>query len=92
MTDYAPPASIQDEMLAFLLSTPTPQNIIDFHASESAQDRPHYLLEVNRQGTLSDDERAELNEASQMNHLIMRLIEKMKQRRTIKGGQENDLR
>ena len=49
MTDYAPPASIQEEVLAFLLSTPTPQNIIDFQASEAAQERLRYLLETNRQ-------------------------------------------
>ena len=79
MTDYAPPASIQDEVLAFLLSTPTPQNIIEFKASASAQERLRYLLEANRQGTLSDDERAELDEASQMNHFIMRLKAKAHQ-------------
>ncbi len=73
MTDYAPPASIQEEILAFLLSTPTPQNIIDFQASESAQERLRYLLEANRQGTLNDEERVELDEASQMNHFVMLL-------------------
>ena len=71
MVDYAPPASIQQEVLAFLLSTPTPQNIIDFRASSSAQERLQVLLEANRQGTLTDDERAELDEASQMNHFVM---------------------
>jgi hypothetical protein len=73
MVDYAPPASIQQEVLAFLLSTPTPQNIIDFRASSSAQERLQVLLEANRQGTLTDDERAELDEASQMNHFVMLL-------------------
>jgi hypothetical protein len=73
MTDYAPPASIQDEVLAFLLSSPAPQQIIDFHASETAQERLRYLLEANRQGTLSPEERAELDEASQLNHLFMLL-------------------
>ena len=79
MTDYAPPASIQEEVLAFLLSTPTPQDIIDFHASEAAQERLRYLLETNRQGTLNDEERAELDEVSQMNHFIMLLKAKAHQ-------------
>ena len=73
MTDYAPSASIQEEVLAFLLSTPTPQDIINFRASDLAQERLRYLLEANRQGILNDEERAELDEASQMNHFIMLL-------------------
>jgi hypothetical protein len=67
MKDYASSASIQEEVLAFLLSSSTPQHIVDFHASETAQERLRYLLDANRQGTLSDEERAELDEASQMN-------------------------
>ena len=68
-----PPASIQEEVLAFLLAAPTPQQIIDFHASELAQERLRHLLDANREGTLSPDERAELDEASQMNHFIVLL-------------------
>ena len=73
MTDYAASISIQDEVLGFLLSSPTPQTIIDFHASEAAQQRLRYLLDANRQGILSDEERAELDEASQINHFMMLL-------------------
>lgn len=70
MVDYAPPASIQDEVLAFLLSSPTPAQIIDFRASDAAQERLRYLLDANRSGTLTPAERAELEEASQLNHFI----------------------
>lgn len=73
MMNYAPPASIQEEVLTFLLSSPTPQHVIDFHASEAAQTRLRYLLDANREGTLSPEERAELDEASQMNHFVMLL-------------------
>ncbi len=73
MSDYAPPSSIQDEVLDFLLSAPTPQEIIHFHASESAQTRLRQLLEANREGTLSEMEQAELDEASQYNHLMIQL-------------------
>ena len=79
MTDYAPSASIQEEVLAFLLSAPTPQHIVDFHASEAAQERLRYLLDANRQGTLGPEERAELDEASQMNHFVMLLKAKAHQ-------------
>ena len=68
--DYAPPSSIQDEVLSFLIQSPTPQRIIDFHASEAAQQRLRYLLDANRDGLLSDAERAELDEASQINHFM----------------------
>lgn len=73
MTDYAPPASIQDEVLSFLLLSPTPPQIIAFHASDAAQERLRYLLEANRNGNLSDTERAELDEASQINHFVLLL-------------------
>jgi hypothetical protein len=73
MTDYAPPASIQDEVLTFLLSSPTPRQIIDFHASEIAQQRLRYLLDASRDGGLNSEERAELEEASQINHFMMQL-------------------
>jgi len=73
MVDYAPPSSIQEEILTFLTSSPTPQEIIAFHASEVAQERLRYLLDASRQATLSDVERAELDEASQFNHLVMLL-------------------
>ena len=73
MTDFAPPVSIQDEVMAFLLSSPTPQQIIDFRASESAQQRLRYLLDANRNDTLTPDEQAELDEASQVNTFMTTL-------------------
>ena len=71
-------------MLAFLLTSPTPRQIIDFRASENAQERLRYLLDANRQGILSSVERAELDEASQMNHFVMRL--KAKAHQTIQSS------
>ncbi len=79
MTDYAPSASIQDEVLRFLLSSPTPQQIMAFHASDVAQERLRYLLDANRNGVLSDSERGELEEASQINHFVLLLKAKAHQ-------------
>lgn len=70
MTDFAPSASIQEEVLSFLLTAPTPQQVIEFHASEAAQMRLRYLLAANRNGTLSEREQAELDDALQMDHFI----------------------
>jgi hypothetical protein len=73
MTDFAPSTSIQDEVMAFLLSSPTPQQIIDFRASDAAQQRLRYLLDANRNETLSPEEAAELEVASNVNQFMMTL-------------------
>ena len=73
MTEYSPTTQIQDEVLDFLLSAPTPEEIVVFHASREAQDRLRYLLEVNRNGTISSSEVAELDEAEHINYMIMML-------------------
>ncbi len=65
--------TIQDEVLSFLLSAPSAQQIVEFRASEEAQQRLRVLLDANRAGTLSDEERAELEEASQINHFVILL-------------------
>jgi hypothetical protein len=59
--------------LDFLLTAPSPQEMIAFHASEAAQERLRYLLDANRQGILTPEERAELDEASQINHFVILL-------------------
>jgi hypothetical protein len=53
--------------------------VIAFRASDVAQDRLRYLLDANRNGTLNPEERAELDEASQLNHFIMLLKAKAHQ-------------
>ncbi|MEM9951844.1 MAG: hypothetical protein AAF846_09605 [Chloroflexota bacterium] len=73
MTDFAPSMSIQDEVMAFLLTSPSPQEIIDFKASDVAQQRLRYLLDANRNGTLTDNEEAELDEAMTVNQFMMTL-------------------
>jgi hypothetical protein len=82
MTGIASTNNIQDEVLTFLLSSPTPQQIIAFRASDMAQERLRALLESNRQGILTPAERAELDEASHLNHFIILL--KAKARQSIK--------
>lgn len=79
MTDYAPSANVQEEILTFLMSSPTPQEILGFHASEAAQARLRDLLDRNRNGTLTPEERAELDEASHMNHFVILLKAKAHQ-------------
>jgi hypothetical protein len=65
--------TIEDEIIDFLISTPDLEQIAAFHASDTAQARLRYLLEANRNGTLTDSEREELDDASYLNHFISRL-------------------
>lgn len=62
-----------DEILDFLLSQPTPEQVIDLRASEAAQERLRALLDASRQGTLNDAERAELDAYIQLDNLVARL-------------------
>lgn len=62
--------NILGEVLDFLTLSPTPEEILAFHASEGAQAQLSYLLEQNRNGTLTDLERAELEEFSRVEHFF----------------------
>lgn len=68
-----PPATVQDEVMAFLLTSPTPQQIVDFHASPAAQTRLRELLDANQDDALTADESIELAEASQINFFFSML-------------------
>jgi len=62
-----------DEVFDFLLSAPTPQAVIALRPSQSAQERLRYLLDGNRNQTLNDSERAELESYLQLEHFVRRL-------------------
>ena len=65
--------SAYDEVIDFLTSEPTPAQIIAFRPSPAVQERINYLLEANRNGTLSPDEQRELDEFEEIEHLMRRL-------------------
>jgi hypothetical protein len=69
----APEATLFDEILDFLASAPTPEQIIAFQPPEALQQRLTYLLEQNRLGRLSAEEQAELDEFLRMNRFMSRL-------------------
>jgi hypothetical protein len=66
----APLTNITDEVLDFLVSAPTPEQIIAFHASDTAQNRLRVLLDANRDGALTAAEKAELDEMSRVDHFF----------------------
>ena len=62
-----------DEVIDFLLSQPTPEQVIELRASNEAQERLRYLLDASRSSTLNDAERAELDAYIELDNLVARL-------------------
>jgi hypothetical protein len=59
------------EVLDFLMTRPTPQDIAVFKVSPTAQERLRSLLDRNQEGTLTDSEIAELDVYEQLEHLMI---------------------
>ena len=66
----APVKSIKDIVTDFLGSAPTLQEIAAYRLPDELQDRAHLLLDKNRSGSLTDDERAEMEQFRQIDHLL----------------------
>lgn len=64
---------IYAEVYQFLVSSPTPEQIINFHASEVVQTRVRDLLAANRENRLTPDDQAELDEFERVNHFVSML-------------------
>ena len=80
MTIQSPDLTPTDEVLDFLLSAPTAQAVVDLRPSDTAQGRLRYLLDGNRNETLNDAERAELEEYLQLEYFVRRLKVRAKEK------------
>lgn len=67
------PNEIYRYILEFLISQPTPDEIVNFEPTSTMNERVSELLEKNRTGTLTTAESAELDEYIRLNHLITML-------------------
>ncbi len=65
----SPPSTYQ-EILDFLISRPTSEQIIRFKVSEASQHRLQTLLQKNREATLTSAETTELDLYQQLDQLI----------------------
>ena len=65
--------TVNDDVMDFLLSQPTPEQVIAMRPSAAAQERMRYLLDGNRNNTLNDAERDELEANLQLEHFVRRL-------------------
>ena len=59
-----------DEILDFITSGPTLEEIVDFSLSEKTASRVNYLLETQTSGKLSADEKSELEEFARAEHFV----------------------
>ena len=62
-----------EEMIDFLASGPTPEQIVGFRVSPVTQARLEELLDKNREDGLTDDEAAELDVYEQINFVLLLL-------------------
>lgn len=61
------------EVYYFLASSPTPEEILAFRPSETAQKRIRALVEASKAGRLSEADAAELDEFEQVEHFVRML-------------------
>ena len=62
-----------DEILDFITSGPTLQQIVDFAQSSKTSERVRYLMKAQEGGQLSDDEKTELEEFAKADHFMAML-------------------
>ncbi len=61
------------EIVRFLANGPTPEQIVAYHPSLEASERAYALIAAERAGSITEDERAELDQLVYLEHM-MRLI------------------
>ena len=64
---------VYQEVFTFLVSSPTPEEIIAFRPSETTQERIRTLLASNKDNRLTADEQAELDEFERVEHFVRML-------------------
>lgn len=66
-------AAVASEVVSFLSTNPSPQQVVEFQVSDDAQNRLRRLLALNSEGLLSEEESLELDELTQLEHVIIML-------------------
>lgn len=61
------------EIIQFLSANPSPDEVLNFHVSDRAQDRLNYLLSQNKSRTLDEREQRELDEIEEIEHIMTML-------------------
>jgi hypothetical protein len=74
----APTRTVFDVITDFLVTEPSPQEIIAYHLPDDLQERADYLAERNGEDLLTPEEREELNEFLNADQMFSLLKTKMK--------------
>jgi hypothetical protein len=61
---------VYEEIVDFIAGGSTPRDVAEWRPSDEARERVSLLLEGERAGTLSADDRAELNHYMELEHLM----------------------
>ncbi|NIO82889.1 MAG: hypothetical protein GTN68_20275 [Candidatus Aminicenantes bacterium] len=61
------------EIIRYLSTNPSPQEVLDYHTSDRAQARLRRLLALNEAGVLGEMEQLELDELQQIEHIMIML-------------------
>jgi hypothetical protein len=61
------------EVIQLFVANPSPQEVLDYHVSERAQNRLRRLLTLNAAGLLGEEEQQELDELNKIEHTIIKL-------------------
>jgi hypothetical protein len=72
--------TLLDEVLDFLASTPTPEQIVAYQPSKALQGRLRALLNKKMGGGLTAEEQAEFDEFSRTNHFMSLLKTRARQK------------
>ena len=72
--------SVYDELIEYFAKHATPQEILDFSISETAQERAEELLTRNSEDTITPDERIELEQMLHFDGIISVLKAKAMER------------
>jgi len=65
-----PEQTVSDVVTDFLGSAPTLEEIADYRLPYTMQQRAHELLDKNRNGSLTEEERAEMEDFRHIDHLL----------------------
>ena len=72
---------VYSEWIAFITSKPTLEAVANYRLSDESEARINYLLDANREGNLTREERVELDDYIHLEHLMrlvkIRAIEKL---------------
>jgi hypothetical protein len=66
-----PEKTVKEVVTDFLGSAPSLEELAAYRLPDELQERAHQLLEKNRTGTLSSEERAEMEDFRQLDHLLV---------------------